>query len=165
MKTENTDMTGFVGAGTLGENRDDELAAARARGEVYFDATCPLCLSLLARFGDRFRRGGFRFVPLDTPGVADTLGVSAAELSRTMHLRLAGGEVLKGVEAWRELFRAVAWLRPLAGLLGWPGLNGLARAGYRWLAANRHCLSGVCGLPKGFAVHQPHRATTFLELP
>lgn len=165
MKTETTDITGAVGVGTPGANCAGEFAGPRVRGEVFFDATCPLCLSLLARFGDRFCRARFRFVPLDTPGVAEALGVSEAELSRTMHLRLAGGEVLRGVEAWRELCRAVVWLRPLAGLLGWPGINGIARAGYRWLAANRHCLSGVCGLPKGFAVHQPHRATTFLELP
>ena len=163
MKTETTDITGVVGVGTPKGNHGVEFAGGR--GEVYFDAACPLCLGLLARFGDRFRRAGFTFVPLNTPGVAEAVGVSEAELNRTMHLRLAGGDVLRDVEAWRELFRAVVWLRPLARLLGWPGLNGLARAGYRWLAANRHCLGGVCGLPKRIAVHQPHRATTFLELP
>ena len=166
MKTETTDMTGLAaGGGMPNPNHAGGLCRARTGGEVYFDATCPLCVSILVQFWDRFRRAGFTFVPLDTPGAAEALGVTGIELNRTMHLRLASGVLLKGVEAWRGLFRAVPWLRPLAGLLGWPGINGLARAGYRWLAANRHCMSGVCGLPKGMAVHQPHRATTFLELP
>jgi predicted DCC family thiol-disulfide oxidoreductase YuxK len=165
VKTETTDMIAIVGIGAPADDRGVKLRGVPGRGEVYFDATCPLCLSLLARFGERFRGAGFTFVPLDTPGVAEAQGVSEAGLGRTMHLRPKGGGVVTGVEAWRELFRAVPWMRALAGLLGWPGINGLARAGYRWLATNRRCLSGVCGLPKGLAVHQPHRATTFLELP
>ena len=165
MKTETTDKTGVWGVGMNKDTRDRGLARARNKGEVYFDPVCPLCLGILDRLGDRFRQAGFRFVPLDTPGVADALGVAPAELNRTMHLRLTEGGVHTGVDAWRELFRAVGWLRPLAGLLGWPGINGVARAAYRWRAANRHCLSGVSGLPHGFKVHHPHRATTFLELP
>ena len=105
------------------------------------------------------------FLPLDTPGVAKGLGVSAAELNRTMHMRLADGRVVMGVEAWRELFRAVAWLRPLAVLLGVPGIHALAGAAYGWLAANRHCLGGACRMARNRLPHPPHRATTFLELP
>ena len=135
------------------------------RGEVFYDAHCPLCVGLLMRLGHTFRRRGFLFLPLDTPGVAKGLGVSAAELNRTMHMRLADGRVVMGVEAWRELFRAVAWLRPLAVLLGVPGIHALAGAAYGWLAANRHCLCGACRMARNRLPHPPHRATTFLELP
>lgn len=143
----------------------DAVLLAGRRGEVFYDAHCPFCVWLLMRFGHTFRRRGFLFLPLDTPGVAENLGISPVELNRTMHLRLADGRVVTGVDAWRELFRAVTWLRPLAALLGVPGTYALACAAYRWLAANRHCLGGNCRMAPSRPPHPPHRATTFLELP
>lgn len=135
------------------------------RGRVFYDATCPLCLRTLDRFGPIFLRRGFAFVPLQSTWVTADLGITAGELRREMKLQLADGRVVGGVDAWIELGRTVWWLVPGAALLKLPGLGTLARAGYRWLARNRHCLSGVCGLevPAG---HRPHHAaTTFLELP
>lgn len=51
------------------------------------------------------------------------------------------GRKLGGAEAVRHLLGVVAWLRPIAALLGvWPFRNGL-RAGYRWVANRRSCQS------------------------
>jgi predicted DCC family thiol-disulfide oxidoreductase YuxK len=137
----------------------------KQRGRVFYDATCPLCRQSLERLGPIFRRRGFAFVTLQESWVAADLGLTAIELRREMKLQLADGRVVGGVDAWIELGRAVWWLAPGAALLKLPGIGALARAGYRWLARNRHCLSGICGLemPVG---HRPHHAaTTFLELP
>ncbi len=149
------------------ETTDNNGAAitTEPRGRVFYDATCPLCLRTLERFGPIFRHRGFTFVPLQEVWVAADLGIPAVELRREMKLQLADGRVVGGVDAWIELGRTVWWLLPLAAILTLPGIGALARAGYRWLARNRHCLSGVCGLelPAG---HRPHHAaTTFLELP
>ncbi len=140
------------------------LPAGRA-GLVFYDAFCPLCLNLLARVGAIFRRRGFEFVPLQEPWVADALAMTEAEIRREMKLRLADGLIVGGIDAWRELARAVWWLWPVGVLLGVPGVGRLARAAYRWLAGNRHCLSGICGLPARHELRKHHAATTFLELP
>lgn len=135
------------------------------RGWVFYDALCPLCLNLLDRVGPVFRLRGFEFVPLQEPWAADTLGVSEAELRREMKLRLGDGRIVGGVDAWCEMGSAVWWLWPVAFLLRLPGIGRLARAACRWLAGNRYCLSGVCGLPTGHKRRIHHAATTFLELP
>ena len=132
------------------------------RGEVFYDAGCGLCLRGVTRWGGLFERRGFYWLPLQTPGVAARLGASDGELRAEMKLQLASGRVLGGVDAWRVLFRAVWWLWPLGILMALPGVRTFSAAFYRWLARNRYCLSGACGLshPKS-----THRHAAFLELP
>lgn len=135
------------------------------RGWVFYDGVCPVCLSLVARLGGLFRRRGFAFVPLQEPWVAPALGVAPEELRREMKLRRPDGKLLGGMDAWRELGRSVGWLRPLVWLAGWPGLRGLADAAYRWVAANRSCLSGVCPVPVRRPAGGRHGPVDLLELP
>ncbi len=135
------------------------------RGWVFYDGVCPVCLSLLARMGGLFRRRGFEFVPLQEPWVAPALGVPPEELRREMKLRQADGKLLGGADAWRELARSVWWLRPLVGVAGWPGFRWLVDATYRWVAANRYCLAGVCPVPVRRPTGRHHGPADLLELP
>lgn len=182
MKAETTERTGAAlnragGQGPAGgaerriSSRPDPAAGkppllpvCRA-GLVFYDAFCPLCLNLLERLGPIFRRRGFEFVPLQEPWVAEALAMTEAEIRREMKLQLADGRIVGGIDAWRELARVVWWLWPVGVLLGVPGVGRLARAGYLWLAGNRYCLSGICGLPARHELRKHHAATTFLELP
>ena len=135
------------------------------RGWVFYDGVCPVCVGIVSRMGALFRRRGFEFVPLQAPWVSPTLGVSPEELRREMKLRRHDGGVVGGVDAWRELGRAVWWLRPLVTLAGWPGFSWLADRGYRWVAEHRYCLGDVCSVPPKGHAGTHHPATTFLELP
>ena len=65
-----------------------------------------------------------------------------------MNVTFADGRVLGGVDACIVLAEAAGWTAPLGWLARVPGFNQLAWRGYRWLAANRYCLSGQCELPK-----------------
>jgi hypothetical protein len=60
-----------------------------------------------------------------------------------------------------QIAKTVWWLWPLFAFAQLPGAMILLRANYRWVAANRYCLSGVC------ARQNParRRRITFLEMP
>lgn len=132
-----------------------------ARGWIFYDAQCPFCRRQCQRWGPTFARRGFVWLPLQTPGTANRLGVTESELRREMKLLRTDGRVLGGVEAWAVLLRSVGWLRPVGWLLACPGLRDLAGLGYRWVARHRYCLGGTCPLPQ--LPLRRHRA--FLEFP
>ncbi|MBN8249200.1 MAG: DUF393 domain-containing protein [Verrucomicrobia bacterium] len=137
-----------------------------ARGWVFYDGFCPICAGIVSRIGPLFQRRGFRFVPLQDPWVGPALGVSGDELRREMKLHRREGSTVGGVEAWKELGRAMPWLRPLVVLSGWPGIRRVADAVYRWIAANRYCLAGVCPAPDDVCRRDSHHgAANTLELP
>lgn len=133
------------------------------RGEVFYDAECALCARGAERWAGIFERRGFHWLPLQTPQTATRLGVSDTALRAEMKLRFANGRVVGGLDTWVALFRSVWWLRPLGWLLRLPGLSHLGRLTYRWIARNRHCLGGACGIHQHVAHTQRH--AVFFELP
>ena len=136
-----------------------------ARGWVFYDGVCPVCLGIIARLGGLFRRRGFQFVPLQESWVAPVLGVTPEELRREMKLRRRDGVIIGGAAAWRELGASVIWMRPLVMVAGWPGFRSLADGVYRWVARNRYCLAGVCPAPEQGGRTPHHRSANSLELP
>ena len=137
-----------------------------ARGWVFYDGFCPICAGVVSWIGPHFNRRGFRFVPLQDPWVGSALGVSADELRREMKLHRREGGTVGGVEAWKELGRALPWLRPVVAVAGWPGIRRVAEAAYRWIAANRYCLAGICPSPEDAGRHRAHHGpSNTLELP
>jgi predicted DCC family thiol-disulfide oxidoreductase YuxK len=133
-------------------------------GWIFFDAECRFCVASRRRWGRIFERRGFVWLPLQTPGAAERLGVAPELLMAEMWLLPAGAPPLSGVNAWIRLMRHVGWLKPFAGVLEVPGLERLARAVYRWIARHRHCLGGQCRKPPRQPCN-PHRHCSFLELP
>jgi predicted DCC family thiol-disulfide oxidoreductase YuxK len=133
-------------------------------GWIYFDAECQFCAASRRRWGRLFERRGFLWLPLQTPGTAERLGVAPELLMAEMWLSPAGAPALSGVNAWIGLMRHLWWLKPFAVVLGVPGLKRPARAVYRWIARHRHCLGGQCRIPPR-QPRPPHRHIAFLELP
>jgi predicted DCC family thiol-disulfide oxidoreductase YuxK len=121
-------------------------------GWIYFDAECPFCVAHRSRWGRIFERRGFVWLPLQTPGAAQRLGVTEAQLRAEMWLQFADGRKFSGVNAWSAQMRRVWWLWPLGVMLALPGFNAGARWIYRWIAQNRHCLGGTC------TIHPPSKA-------
>jgi predicted DCC family thiol-disulfide oxidoreductase YuxK len=125
--------------------RDDETAV---RGWIFYDAVCGVCTAGRRRTGRLFESRGFRWVPLQTPGTAERLGVSENELWTEMRLQIADGRVLGGIHAWGYLLRRVWWLWPVGALLRIPLLRELADTTYRWVARNRYRFSGRCRIER-----------------
>jgi len=138
--------------------------AIKPAGWIFFDAECRLCVAGRRRWGRIFEHRGFVWLPLQTPGTAERLGVTPERLRAEMWFLPTGAAPLNGVDAWIGLMRHVGWLRPLAVVLDLPGLKRLALSTYRWLARNRHCLAGRCRVAAR-PPRPPHRHAAFLEFP
>ena len=143
-------------------------------GVIFYDAECRFCVAQRRRWGRVFERRGCAWLPLQTPGAAERLGVTDQQLREEMWLQLADGRRFSGVNAWGALMRRVWWLWPLGMLLALPRFNAAGRVLYRWIAKNRHCLGGTCSIQshgtrikaKQTQAHQSHhRHSAFLELP
>jgi predicted DCC family thiol-disulfide oxidoreductase YuxK len=133
-------------------------------GWIFFDGQCRLCVAGRRRWGRIFERRGFVWLPLQTPGTAERLGVTPERLMAEMWFLPADAPPLKGVDAWIGLMRHVWWLRPFAVVLEMPGLKRLAQTAYRGIARHRHCIAGQCRIPSP----QPARSrrhAAFCELP
>ena len=123
-------------------------AAEQPVGWIFFDAECRFCVGHRQRWGRIFERRGFVWLPLQTPGTAERLGVTEWQLHAEMWLHLSDGRKYSGVNAWSAQMRHVWWLWPLGVVLALPGFNVLAHVGYRWIATHRHCIGGACRIPK-----------------
>jgi len=65
-----------------------------------------------------------------------------------MRLLLADGRSVGGADAVVEIARHVWWAWPLWLVSRFPGMRPVLRAVYRSIAANRHCVGGVCKVPR-----------------
>ena len=134
-----------------------------SRGWVFYDAECAFCVRGATRWGGLFERRGFRWLPLQSPGAAERLGIGGVALRDEMKLLLSDGRIVGGVDAWVVLFRTVWWLWPVGCLLTLPGLHWVGDYAYRWIALHRHRFVGRCEIQGQKPVH--HRHGTFFELP
>jgi predicted DCC family thiol-disulfide oxidoreductase YuxK len=112
---------------------------------LIYDGECGLCRQAVALLRRWDREQALRFVPFqDGPAVA-RFGIALPALAAAMHLVLPDGRVYAGADAAPELLRLFPGKRWLARLFRVPGVLPLARRGYAWIAARRHCL--VRGIP------------------
>ena len=125
-----------------------DTKAAKPAGWIYFDGECRFCVAHRKRWGSVFERRGFVWMPLQTAGTAERLGITDAQLQAEMWLELADGRKLSGINAWSAQMRQVWWLWPVGVVLAAPGFNTVGRAVYRWIAKHRHCIGGVCTIPR-----------------
>jgi predicted DCC family thiol-disulfide oxidoreductase YuxK len=109
------------------------------RVEVFFDGECPLCRREIAMLRRMDRKHAVGFIDIAEPGFEPKdhgLEVDHAALMARIHGRRANGELIEGVEVFRELYAAVG-LRRLAAFSRLPGIAWLAELGYRIFAKNR----------------------------
>jgi predicted DCC family thiol-disulfide oxidoreductase YuxK len=141
-----------------------EIKANPPSGWIFFDADCRFCAANRRRWGRLFERRGFVWLPLQTTGTAERLGITPEQLMAEMWVLPVGARPLNGVDAWIGLMRHVWWLKPLAVAISLPGLKPVTQAVYRLIARNRYCLAGQCRIGPGPDRHS-HRHSAFLELP
>jgi predicted DCC family thiol-disulfide oxidoreductase YuxK len=114
-------------------------------GWVLYDAECGFCVALARRWERPLARRKFRLAPLQTEGSRAGLE-GGEELLREMRLVTAQGRVFGGAGAIVELARHFWWAGWLAFIANLPLGKRALEAGYRWIAARRHCLGGACAL-------------------
>jgi predicted DCC family thiol-disulfide oxidoreductase YuxK len=119
------------------------------RIKVLIDGDCPLC----RREGDlwkRLDRGRGRIVLEDIAATnfdPELYGLTREQVMDHIHGVLPSGEVIRGMEVFRQAYGALGWGWLLAPT-GWPIFKPLFDLGYRWFARNRLRFTGrifACG--------------------
>lgn len=113
-------------------------------GWVFFDADCAFCMSIARLLRPLLEPRGFGIATLQDPRVREQLGLPEQELLAELRVLAHDGRQFGGADAIIYLARQVWWARPLSALAQFPGMRHVLRFAYRWIAARRHCLGGVC---------------------
>jgi predicted DCC family thiol-disulfide oxidoreductase YuxK len=111
--------------------------------EAFYDGDCSVCSREVAWIHRRDLDGRIRFIDIAAPGFdADRdAGIPIARLQDCIQARLASGEVIEGVEVFRNLYTIVGFPR-MARLTRLPLLSPVLDFGYRLFAKNRLRLAG-----------------------
>ena len=113
--------------------------------EVFYDGLCPLCLkeiNMLKRL-DRHDRIVFTDIASEGFDAVAHVGVPFDTLMDEIHGRMANGDIVIGVEVFRQLYGRVG-LKWAIGLTRTPGIRQTLDWGYRVFARNRLKWTGRC---------------------
>ncbi|MDX5363545.1 MAG: DUF393 domain-containing protein [Pseudazoarcus pumilus] len=107
---------------------------------VFYDGACPRCVKDRADY-ERMAGDGARDVAwCDITGRDEELraqGIAPDAALRELHVRAPDGRVLRELDAYILLMSRVPRLRPLAWLIGLPGVRPLCSWAYRWSVDRR----------------------------
>jgi predicted DCC family thiol-disulfide oxidoreductase YuxK len=135
----------------MSKTPQNELMAG-PQGWVLYDGECRICLTLIQRCQDVFRRYGLESATLQSDWVKQTLGYTddadRHELLKEMRLLTPCGQVYGGADAILQIARRIRWAYPVYLLSFIPGITPLLKKSYRWIAARRHCHAEHCTLPR-----------------
>jgi predicted DCC family thiol-disulfide oxidoreductase YuxK len=140
-------FSGRIAATSSRELRGRTMSKWQLR--VLIDGACPLCRRE-ADLWRRLDRGQGRIVLEDiSSGEFDPAryGLTGGQALRQIHGVLPSGQVIRGMEVFRQAYGAVGWgwlVRPTA----WPVLRPLFDRAYSWFARNRLRITrrgSVCG--------------------
>ena len=105
---------------------------------IYYDASCRLCDGEMRNLMLRNTEGRMVFVDASAAGfISPIANTTQADLLSMIHAVRADGEVIRGVEVFRQAYGAIGmgWLTaPTA----WPVLRQWADRAYPCLVRNRH---------------------------
>ena len=107
---------------------------------VFYDGACPRCVKDRADYERMAGEGGRDVAWCDITGRDDELrdeGIDPGAALRELHVRAPDGRVLRELDAYILLMSRVPRLRPLAWLIGVPGIRQLASRAYRWSVERR----------------------------
>jgi predicted DCC family thiol-disulfide oxidoreductase YuxK len=122
----------------------------KPRHVVVYDGECSFCRAQVARVRRLDKRDAFEYAARQTPGLVDRFpALASGDFDSGMRLISPGGETFVGADAVHRIARQLPYWRRVAWLYEVPGLRGLARKVYRWVAAHRRslrprCESGAC---------------------
>lgn len=127
---------------------------------VFYDGSCSVCATEIERYGVMDQEGRLTLVDISAPEFdPGPLGISLAEFMYQMHAIDRAGTVYRGVEAfWAiwQAFPASTHLGLMGALITLPGVNAVARLGYKGFARIRKylpkrrdaCTTGSCRIGK-----------------
>jgi len=112
-------------------------------GVLFFDGHCGMCTRARNGLVKLDRSGTLRSEPLQAPGAADRLGVTADRLSESAWWLDDSGEVYAAAEAINAALSVALRSRAPLAFYRVPGIRHLQDAAYRWIAAHRYRFPGT----------------------
>jgi predicted DCC family thiol-disulfide oxidoreductase YuxK len=109
------------------------------RFEVFYDGECPLCSREISALRRLDRNERIAFTDIAVPSGADralSFGLGHDRLMARVHGRTAEGEIVEGVDVFRQLYAALGFER-LVALTRLPGVRSVLDAAYTVFARNR----------------------------
>ncbi|RTR02448.1 thiol-disulfide oxidoreductase DCC family protein [Halomonas nitroreducens] len=116
----------------------------QATVKVYYDAACPICRRERRRY-ERLAGGAPGVAWIDVTRHAARLrerGIDPRDALRSLYVEDERGRLCNGLDAYILLMRRVPVLRPLAWVIGLPGLKPLLAWGYRHWVRRRLARQG-----------------------
>jgi predicted DCC family thiol-disulfide oxidoreductase YuxK len=131
---------------TVATVQPDSAAPAetqRPRPVVVYDGECRFCLKQVDRLRGRDEHEAFEFVPRQAEGLDERFPkLAEGDFDTGLRLVRTDGELVVGADAIYQIARQLRGYRRLAWLYRVPGLRGLLRLAYAWVAKNRYKLAG-----------------------
>jgi len=111
---------------------------------IFYDGSCSVCSSEMAHYRARDRDGRLQFIDIGAPEFDPAAhGIPLATFMEQLHAIDHNNRVYRGVDAFGAIWRAFpasSLYGVLAAAIQLPGLNALARLGYRAFARIRRYL-------------------------
>lgn len=121
------------------------MSEAARRPVVVYDGECAFCRRQIARIRGYDRHDRFECVPRQTPGLTERYpALAGGDFDTGMRLIMPDGRIYVGADCVHQIARGLAVLRWFAWLYRVPGIHGLARGVYGWIAARRQSLGRRC---------------------
>lgn len=98
--------------------QEERIPERRESGDLvtYYNGACPVCRMEIAHYRRRDADGlGWRDIATDDVALAE-IGVTRDEAKKRLHVRLADGRIVTGVDAFIEIWRRLPGFGWLAGL-------------------------------------------------
>lgn len=112
--------------------------------EVFFDGECPLCAREINMLRNMDKGNQIAFTDIASSSFsAASYGQNMDTLMGSMHVRLADGTWIEGVESFRRLYGTLGFTS-IVRLTRLPGVKTLLDWGYARFANNRLRLTGRC---------------------
>ena len=122
-----------------------EPASAEPPSVVVYDGACSFCQRSIEHIRRRAPAGAFRYVPFQDPALLEELPqLRGADMEEGLRFVTPDGTVHTAADAVFQIASRLPFYRRLSWLYRVPGLRGVARAAYAWVARRRMGLGRSC---------------------
>lgn len=102
--------------------------------KVFFDGSCKVCSKEINYYNKHDKNNKFNWIDLNSRSKdLKSLGISKGELIESLHIQLHNGRVIKGVDAFRIIWREYPFLKFLSYILDFKIIRIIAKPIYRLL--------------------------------
>ena len=112
-------------------------------GILFFDGACGMCTRMVYFLVEHDRTGNVETEPLQSPKVAERLGIPDHQLLDAMRWLDSSGAVYTGAEAWAAAWSVALGTRLPLLIYRTPGIRFFQDTVYRWVAGHRYRFRGT----------------------